>query len=198
MLPDWMRQVLAGIAAAAVFLGLYLGARMVWPVALLLAALVLAAVLLLIRRKPLLSEQVVGDRVTALDLSQGLSILSDAQKRLLAASTKAPTLDRPALAAMAAHVGSIRTEIQRDPSDYRRAKRLTGFYLPQIVQTVEAYVDLSARATGDSAARVAELGKSIRDWAPVIEKIDQACQGNDVADLEAQIEALGFQMKTLV
>lgn len=198
MLPDSARQVLAGLAAAATFLGLYLGARMVWPVALLLAVLVLGAVLLLVRRKPLMSEQIVGDRVTAQDIAQGLAVLADAQKRLIAASAKAPTLDRPSLAEMAAHVGSIRIEIGRDPSDYRRAKRLTGFYLPQIVQTVEAYVDLSARATGSSAARVAELGKSIRDWAPVIEKIDQACQGNDVADLEAQIEALGFQMKTLV
>ena len=198
MLPETLRQVVAGLAAAAVFLGLYLGARMDWPAALGLAVLVLGAVLLMIRRKPTLSEQIVGDRVTALDLNAGLSILADAQKRLAAAATKAATLDRPALASMAAHVGSIRAEIQRDPSDYRRAKRLTGFYLPQIVQTVEAYVDLTARATGSNAARVAELGKKVREWAPVIEKIDQACQGNDVADLEAQIEALGFQMKTLV
>ena len=138
MLPDSARQVLAGLAAAATFLGLYLGARMVWPVALLLAVLVLGAVLLLVRRKPLMSEQIVGDRVTAQDIAQGLAVLADAQKRLIAASAKAPTLDRPSLAEMAAHVGSIRIEIGRDPADYRRAKRLTGFYLPQIVQTVEA------------------------------------------------------------
>lgn len=198
MLPDLWRHILAGLIAAAVFVALYLGARLVWPLALVLSAVVLVACLLILRRKPALSEQMLGDRVSALDLAEALSVLDQAADRLTAAAAHAPEVDRADLERMTAHVRSIRAEIARDPSDLRRARRFTGFFLPQIVQTVETYVDLSSRAKGASAARLAELGQRIRDWGPAVERIDQACMGSDLLALEAQIDALGFQMKTMV
>lgn len=198
MLPDLLRQVLAGLIAAAAFVGLYLGARLVWPLALGLSAVVLIACLLIVRRRPALSEQMLGDRVSALDVQKALAVLDDATQRLTTATARAPESDRSDLERMTAHIRSIRAEIARDPADLRRARRFTGFFLPQIVQTVEAYVDLAARAKGQSAARLAELGQRIRDWGPAVERIDQACMGSDLIALEAQIDALGFQMKTMV
>jgi hypothetical protein len=198
MLPGLLRQAVAGAAAAVAFLALYLGARLIWPVALGLAAVVLVAVLLVIRRRPDLSEQMLSDRISAQDVAAALDLLDEAARRLTAAAGRAPLALRDDLQKMAEHIASIRTEIARDPADLRRARRFTGFFLPQIVQTVDAYVDLAARAKGDSAARLEELGQRIRDWGPAVERIDQACMGSDLVALEAQIDALGFQMKTLV
>lgn len=198
MLPDLARQILAGAIAAATFLALYLGARLIWPMALLLAALVLVACLLLIRRRPDQSQQMLSDRISAKDLAEALAVLDDAARRMTASAAKAPAALRDDLAGMAGHIASIRAEVARDPADLRRARRFTGFFLPQIVQTVETYVDLAARAKGDSVAHLAELGSRIHDWAPAVERIDQACTSSDLVALEAQIDALGFQMKTMV
>lgn len=198
MLSDLMRQIVAGAVAAVTFLALYFGLRLIWPVALALSAVVLVALLLMIRRKPNLSEQMLGDRISAQDVAEALSVLDQAAARMQAAAAKAPDAVSVDLKIMAGHIASIRAEIARAPTDLRRARRFTRFFLPQIVQTVETYVDLAARAKGDSAARLAELGQRIRDWGPAVERIDQACMGSDLVALEAQIDALGFQMKTMV
>ena len=96
---------------------------------------------------------------------------------------------------MSRHLTSIRELIKSDPRDYRQTRQFISYFLPQIVTTVEAYVALAKLAQGGNAARLVELGGTIKGFVPVVAKIDQACIDNDFAALEAQVFALQFQLK---
>lgn len=195
MLPDGPRQILAGLIAAAGFLGLYLGLSLVWWAALPLAALTYFALLLVIRRKPPATEVMVGERVSQADLSQAAAALLAASQRLGQAAAQAPEADRGDLETMASHVLSIRTLIQADPNDYRMARQFIDYYLPRIVEAVESYVALAKLSHTTPDPRLAELGARIRGFGGVVEKIDRACIANDFDALESEVEALGFQLK---
>jgi hypothetical protein len=196
-LADGVRQVVAGLLAASLFLALYLGASLVWWLALGLAVLAYGALLLLIRRRPRTDEVMLAERVSQADLDAAAASLARAAERLRAASLAAPAGDRADLATMAAHVQSIRELILADPNDYRMARPFVGFYLPRMVETVETYVSLAKRSHGTEQDRLAELGERIRAFGPVVQKIDRACLENDLNALEAEVEALGFQMKRI-
>ena len=194
-LPDSVRPFLAAAVAAGAFIGLYFGLSLVWWAALGLAVLVYGALLLLIPRRKPLDEVMLTSQVSAQDIAKASAALSTAAARLKTAAGAAPDPDRPALAEMAEHVLSIRDLVAADPNDYRLARRFIDYYLPQIVETIETYVTLAKRSRGENAARLADLSTRIRSFGPVIAKIDQACLDNDFAALEAQVDALGFQVK---
>lgn len=194
-LPDGPRQIIAGLLASAVFLGLFFPAALVWWAALGLAALAYFAFLLVIPRRKLLAEIMVSDQVSAADIARASEALTNAMARLDAAGRAAPAEDQSGLATMVRHLGSIRELIKADPKDYRQTRQFIGFFLPQMVTTVESYVALAKLAQGGNAARLAELGQTIKGFLPVVEKIDQACIDNDFAALEAQVYALQFQLK---
>ncbi len=196
-LPDGPRQIVAGLLAGVVFLLLFLGVPLVWWAALGLSALAYAAFLIIIRKRPPASEVMVAERVTKADLDAAAASLALAGARLRVASEAAPAADRTDLAGMADNVLSIRDLILSDPNDYRLAKPFVGFYLPRIVETVESYVSLAKLARGEQSARLAELGERIKSFAPVVRKIDRACLDNDLAALESEVDALGFQMKRI-
>ena len=62
---------------------------------------------------------------------------------------------------------------------------------------MESYVALARLSRGDQSERLAELGQRIKDFGPVVRKIDRACLDNDLAALESEVDALGFQMKRI-
>lgn len=192
---DGFRQIAAALMAAVAFLGLYLGAALVWWAALGLAALAYFALLLVIPRRKPLDEVMLSDRVSAQDIARAAQVLATSAARLKAAATGAPTADQGDLARMSDNLLSIRDLVKTDPNDYRTARRFIDVYLPQIVETVEAYVGLARLARGGNEARLADLGAQIKGFEPVVAKINQACIDNDFAALEAQVSALGFQMK---
>lgn len=194
-LPDGPRQILAALVAAAGFLGLYFGLSLVWWLALGLAVAVYAALLLLIPRRRPETEIMLTERVSAADIRAATQRLEDAAGRLMKAAGIAPEADRAAIADMAAHVGSIRLQIEHDPQDYRAARRLVTSYLPNMVASVENYVGLASRAQGSNQDRLSALSAGIRNYGPALERIDQACLENDFNALEAEVEALGIQMK---
>jgi 5-bromo-4-chloroindolyl phosphate hydrolysis protein len=196
-LPEGVRQIVAGLLASAVFLALFLGGALVWWVALGLGAVAYFAFLLIIRKRPLSSEVMLGDRVSKADLDAAAAGLAAAGARLRAAAQAAPVADQREMADMADHVLSIRDLILADPNDYRLARPFVTFYLPKIVEMVESYVSLAKRAKGAQSARLADLGQRIRGFAPIVRKIDKACLDNDLAALEAEVEALGFQVKRI-
>jgi len=197
LMPDGPRQVVAGLLAGAVFLMLFLGASMAWWAALSLSLAAYFAFLIIIRKRLSASEVMVAERVTKADLDAAAASLASAGARLRGASEAAPEAVRTDLAVMADHVLSIRDLILSDPNDYRLAKPFVGFYLPKIVETVESYVALAKLSRGDQSARLAELGQRIKEFGPVVRKIDRACLDNDLAALEAEVDALGFQMKRI-
>jgi 5-bromo-4-chloroindolyl phosphate hydrolysis protein len=193
-LPDGPRQIVASLIAAAVFLALYFGANLVWFVALPLAAVAYAALLLIIRRRPLLSEVVLSDRVTAADIAAGQAALDEALRRLAKAEASSADLKED-LAAMAIELRSIRTQIGDDPADFRIARRFIVNFLPKLVESVESYVSLSAVATGAARDRLAPLREGIRAYRPTVARIAQAGLENNFRALESEIDALGFQLK---
>lgn len=193
-LPDGPRQVVAGLLAAAAFLGLYFGLSLVVWLALVLAVAVYAAALLLIGRRRPLEEINLGTSVSAADIQSAAAALQDAQQRLERAAGKAPEADTPAILDMASHVGSIRRSVLEDPEDYRPARRFITFYLPNIVKTVESYVKLAGQARGEKAARLHDLSGQIRRFGEVVERIDAACIENDLRALEVEVDVLSGQL----
>ena len=196
-LPDGPRQILAAALAALCFLALYLGAALIWPVALALAALVYGALLLVVGRRTPLAEQMVGAMVSAQDVALAAGSLKVAADRLAKAAGDAPAAESAVLKTMAGNVMVIQDEISANAEDYRRAKRFISFYLPQIVETVEQYTTLTKRASGEAIPRLTELGQRIQEFGPAVAKIKQACLEADFDALEAQVDALGFQIKRI-
>ena len=194
-LSDGFRQIVVAIFASGTFLILFLGAGLVWWAALGLAVVEYFALLLVIPRRKPLDEVMLSDRVSAQDVARAAQALTTAAARLKTSAEGAPKGDQGDLAQMSDHVLSIRDLVKADPNDYRTARRFIDFYLPQIVETVEAYVGLARLARGGNEARLADLSAQIKSFGPVVEKINQACIDNDFAALEAQVSALGFQMK---
>lgn len=193
-MSDGPRQVVAGLIAAGVFVGLFFGLVLVWWAALLGAVLIYAALLLIIRRRTPLDEIHLSAQVTAADVARAADALDTAADRLDRASTLAPVAAQAQIADMAQHLGSIRNSVATDPDDYRTTRRFIGFYLPKIVETVEAYVALADKATGEQAARIDALSADIARFDAIIREIDQACLENDVQALELQVGVLADQM----
>ncbi|MBY6114141.1 5-bromo-4-chloroindolyl phosphate hydrolysis family protein [Mameliella alba] len=193
-LYDGPRQIVAGAIAAAIFLGLFFGATLVWWLALILAAVAYGALLLIIPRRQRADEIVLGARVSAADMANAGAALLDHAARLEATVPGLPELDAAAVTEMARHVRSIRDNVLRDPDDYRLTRRFISTYLPNVVQTVETYADLAGRASGSQADRLSQLGAQIRGFNKVVEDIDRACIENDLAALETEVDALGAQL----
>lgn len=194
-LPDGPRQIAAALLAAVVFLALFFGVNLVWFLALPLAALAYAAILLIIRRRPLLSEVVLSDRVTAADIAAGQAALDEALRRLAKADPASDADLQGDLAALAADLRSIRTQIGDDPADFRIARRFIVSFLPRLVENVETYATLAAVATGPARDRLPPLREGIRAYRPAVSRIAQAGLENNFRALEAEIDALGFQLK---
>ncbi len=194
-LPDGTRQIAAALLAALVFLALFFGASLVWFAALPLAVVAYAALLLIIRRRPLLSEVVLSDRVTAADIAAGQGALDEALRRLAkAAGASDPELQSD-LAALVVDLRSIRAQIGDDPADFRIARRFIVSFLPKLVENVENYTSLSTMATGPARDRLAPLRDAIRAYRPAVSRIAQAGLENNFRALEAEVDALGFQLK---
>lgn len=193
-LPDGPRQIIAALLAAGVFLALYFGAKLLWLVAFPLAAVAYGAFLLIIRRRRLLSEVVLSDRVTAADIAAGQAALDEALRRLARAEAADAEL-KDDLAALGVELRSIRTQIGDDPADFRIARRFIVSFLPKLIGNVESYVSLSAAATGPARDRLAPLRDGIRAYRPIVARIAQAGLENNFRALESEIDALGIQLK---
>jgi hypothetical protein len=193
-LYDGPRQVVAGVAAAAIFLALFFGATLVWWLALVLGAVAYGALLLVIPRRKRASEITLGLRVTEQDVQNAGHALQEYAMRLQRTLPGLPEADRPAVAEMAQHLGSIRENVMRDPDDFRLTRRFITTYLPNVVQTVETYADLSGRTSGEQANRLQALGEQIRGFSTVVDDIARACVENDLAALEAEVGALDTQL----
>ncbi|MCI4661654.1 MAG: 5-bromo-4-chloroindolyl phosphate hydrolysis family protein [Neomegalonema sp.] len=196
MLPETSRQIVAGLAAAVSFLLLYIPLSLVFWLALLLSLAVYAAALLLIRRQPPPSETMLTDGVSEADLHQALAALAQSSNRLRALEARAPVSDRGLFDQMADLLQRIRQHHVDDPRDLRHTRRFLRHDLPRLVETSESYVDLASKAAGDNLERVARLGERIRGFAPVLERIDQACLENDFLKLEVEAEVLSGQLES--
>lgn len=194
-LREGLRQIVAGVTASSVFLGLFFGLNMVWWAAFVGAVLVFFAALLVIRKRPDDDDVRVADRTSKADIKDAGRKMSVAIEKLGAARSKLHDSDIATISSLVEHVESIRDQVISDPKDYRRARRFITNNLGYIVDTVERYADLSEKARGRHEDRLAALSDQIKAFVPAVEKIDTACLENDFRTLEAQIEVLAIQMK---
>ena len=194
-ISDGPRQTVAALIASCVFLVLFFPATLVWWAALGLSSIVYFALLLVIPRRPQLSEVMVSDQVSAQDIANAAAALTSAINRLDYAAKAVPTDTTLDLPDLSRHLISIRDLIKADPRDYRQTRQFISYFLPIIVATVESYVSLSKLAQNGHNVRLGELGDSIKSFIPVVQKIDQACIENDFVALEVQVSALQFQLK---
>jgi hypothetical protein len=94
---------------------------------------------------------------------------------------------------MADLLGRIRDHHASDPNDLRLTRRFLRAYLPRMLDSAEAYVDLAARADA-GAGRLAAVGGRVRGFVPALERIERACVENDMTALEVEVEVLGEQI----
>ncbi len=194
MMPDGPRQIAAGTLASLGFLLLYFGLSLNVGVSLGLGVVVYGAFLLMIRRRPSLSEQIVDTTITMADIKASTKALDDAARRIDSAADAVPDRDRPALDRMAVLLRAIRDHVREDPQDYRSTRRFVSAYLPMILDTIEGYARLSRQSQGSQSARLTALGARIQSYLPLLEQIEHACLENDFAELEAQVDALATQL----
>lgn len=193
-LPETGRQIVAGLAASAVFLGAFFGLNLVWWMSLIIAVPVYVAVFFIVGRRPPPTEEFVIDGVSRAELTNAINAITDASKRMRALALGASGNDKSEFQRMASLFEAIRGHHLKDPRDFRHTRRFIRHDLPRIVDTAERYLDLDKKATGANRDRVDALGERIRSFTPVLEKIDQACLENDFMALEVQVDVLGQQL----
>jgi len=193
-LPPLLRQAIAGTAAAAVFLALFFGSALAWWVSLLGGGSVYLAVLML--TDPIAPEPTVGpDGVSDDDIRAAVDRLTAAAVRLRAAALKARGPEKTTFKRMAELVEAIRGHHLADRRDYRHTRSFINTSLDRMVESVEGYVELDAKARGQNRERLGEVRERIEGFVPALEKIDQACLENDFMALEVQVEVLDEQLQ---
>lgn len=193
-LPDGARHILAGLLAAAGFLGMYFPLALVWWAALPAAAMVYFALLFAIPRRTPADEIMLSGRISEADVQAAAKALFDASKRLDQSAAQVPEDNRGEVVGMALNLRAIRQNVLADPNDYRSTRRFVTSFLPLVVQSVESYGELAGRAGAKHADRLGQMGDNIRGLARVIEQIEQATLENDFDALEVEMSALASQM----
>jgi 5-bromo-4-chloroindolyl phosphate hydrolysis protein len=168
----------------------------VWWLSLIAGVMVFAASLLIVERRKLPTEDYIVDGVSKAELSEAIDLLTQASGRMRRLALAATGDDKTEFNSMAKLFEAIRGHHTRDPRDYQHTRRFIRHDLPRIVDTAESYAELKKRASGKNRDRVEALGTRIRNFTPVLEKIDQACLENDFLALEVQVEVLGDQLET--
>lgn len=193
-MTDGNRQIVAGFCASGAFLIIFFGLGLVWWAALIAGVAVYAAILLIVGRRKPDTEEMVADGVSRAELTGAINAITAASSKMRQLASAARGDDRGEFQKMAKLFEAIRAHHIKDPRDYRHTRNFIRHDLPRIVDTAERYVDLDKKASGENRDRVDALGKQIRGFTPVLEKIDQACLENDFMALEVQVEVLGDQL----
>lgn len=193
-LPDPLRHLAAGAAAAAAFLTLFFGLLLHALAAGVGALAVYGAMLLIIQRRPPPAERMLTDDVSEADLSEAVALMTRAADALESLGPRAPARDRALLDALAASLRRIAEHHRQDPRDLKHTRRFLRHDLGRIVETAAAYVDLAGRAAPADAPRLEALSTLIHGFAPAFERIERACLENDFMRLEVEAEVLSDQL----
>lgn len=188
------RQVLAGLAGAIVFLGLYFGVALAWWAALFAGLAVYTAIMLLIETPPAAQALEGLDTQNEEELRAAINLLTDAASRLRRAALKARGPEKQTFKRMAELIEAIRGHHLADERDFRHTRGFINITLDRMVGSVEGFVDLDGKARGENRQRLDTLRERIEGFVPVLERVDQACLENDFLALEVEVEVLGDQL----
>ncbi|MDD2867379.1 5-bromo-4-chloroindolyl phosphate hydrolysis family protein [Neomegalonema sp.] len=195
-LPDGARHVLATAAAAAGFLGLYLGLKLSPWAALVLAAGLYAGFLALIPTRKAPSEIFVADHVSAADLQEARRKLGEASERLRAAASGALRVEDRGLAeSLAGRVEELERILNEDPSDLRALRRFIAVFLPRMVESMESFLRLGRSGDPALESRISVLREQIAAYPAAVDSLGRAALSKDLTLLEAEVEALSFQIR---
>lgn len=193
-LPETLRQLFAGLAAAGAFLALFFGMGLVAWAAGIGALLVFVAALLIIERRKPAAERMLVDGVSEADLAAALQAFQASADRLRVLEAAAPSAERGVFESMATVLERIRAHHQQDPRDLKHTRRFLRHDLPRLVESAEGYVELAGRSGPGEAARLQTLGERIRGYGPALEKIERACLDNDFMRLDVETDVLSGQL----
>ncbi len=190
------RHALATAAAAAGFLGFYLGLKLSPWAALGLAVGLYVGLLLLIPARKAASEVFVAAHVSAADLQEARSKLRAATTRLKAAAEGAAGgEDRSLAEALAERVERLDRILSEDPADLRALRRFVSVFLPRMVENMESFLRLGGSADPALQPRISALRRQIASYPASVESLERAALSKDLTLLEAEVEALSFQIK---
>lgn len=193
-LEETLRQIVAGLVGSAVFLLAFFQLELALWAAAALALLGYLAFLVAVARRAAPEARMAAPDVSEQELRQARALLADSAERLRRVGLGASRVDGATFAKMAEILDRIEAHHAADPGDVRHTRRFLRHDLPRLVDTVETYAALSARADAGSADRIAELSRRIAAMTPALERIDQACLENDFLRLEVETEVLSDQL----
>ena len=197
-MKESMRQLLAGVLASVFFVGLYVGASLVWWAALLASVAVFAGTLLLVPKARDPNAVEVAPGVTKGELDAALRQCAEAGREL-AELSKAPHLSREmasALSRLSRIVTDIGDDFAKDPEDIRHARGLTDHHLKAVIEVARAYVDLRKASLNDAGRRkLDEIRAVVTGYVDQFDAIYQACLANDFQRLEVATDALAQILK---
>ncbi|WP_018633704.1 5-bromo-4-chloroindolyl phosphate hydrolysis family protein [Neomegalonema perideroedes] len=193
-LSDGARHVLATAAAAAGFLGFYLGLKLSPWAALALAAGLYAGFLALIPTRKTAAEILAADPEA--DLLEARRKLSEATERLRAAASGAARAEDRSLAeSLAGRVEELERILREDPSDLRALRRFVAVFLPRMVESMESFLRLGRSGDPALESRISALREQIAAYPAAVDSLGRAALSKDLALLEAEVEALSFQIR---
>lgn len=123
--------------------------------------------------------------------------LSDYAHRLRRAAEEAEAPFNDVFWDMASHLESIREQVLEDAQDLMLTRKFAQHHARKIVEMIEAFVKLQARAGAAHKERLEQLGNNLQNYSSVFVQIDNACIDNDFAELEHAVAALDAQLKYL-
>lgn len=200
-LRETQRQIVAGGAAAAVYLVLNLSADFQWYIDAILAVAVYGGCLLFIERQKESVEISIDSGLTQADVEAAVRICKESA---VALNELAQLLSRsdPELAGIFQEIARLTRLIAenyvKDPLDLKHSRGFVDHHLPGIIKAARSYVDLRG-ATADSIAASRELA-GIRPWflesVPRVQSIYEACLANDFDQLRMGTRALSAIMQS--
>ena len=198
MLKEAPRQIVAGLAASAVFVGLYVGASLVLWLALALSVAVYAGLLIAIPRKKDDEEIELDAGVTQADVKAAVAKCQRAARELRRLSQEPRLADtmHDALRHLAELTEQIADSYTKDARDLRHSRGFVDHHIDQLVEISQTYVSIRRQAlTRDAENRLSTIRDAITSYVPQVEAIYHACLENDFKRLELNTQALSAIMQ---
>ncbi|MGB0749152.1 MAG: 5-bromo-4-chloroindolyl phosphate hydrolysis family protein [Magnetospiraceae bacterium] len=195
---EGLRQLIAGVAASALFLGGFFGLSLVWWVPLLLAVGAYVGVLLVVPKAKAPHEIEVSDGITKAEVDRAVQHCERAAAELRDLATEPKISEKMAdtFEHMAKIIHEIGENFQSDPRDMVHARSLTDHHLDAMLDVARTYVSLRKATLNETAqARLDKVRDVILGYVEHFDAIYNACLANDFQRLEVATTALDQILK---
>lgn len=98
---------------------------------------------------------------------------------------------------MAESLERIRVEVMADQRDLALVSRFVSYHARRIVELIEKFVQLNAKARPEHAERLEQMAVHVHGYRDVFNRVEKACIDHDFNDMEATMAALDVQLERL-